>query len=650
MQDWADLLSKIKSGQGQISYPLAPILGICDTSSLLAHFKQIARAQADEKTRNNGQTANGLFRLFGGAAAAGSAIGSGISKASAGAIHRSRLEKQLLDCLNTMKLVRPIAELDPVESQVLQGMLSLAVGANLPTAPGALSKADFHIFAIAYGGGRGGLIQPSKFQNPELQTQFIEAVRNYLNQTFLANAEYKAYLRAQHEDVLGKLKGANPMAHRQIVGQGAQWGEFDPHRMNGTFKPHREGTALLLGGANGHRVGFDDATSLVTIGPPGQGKSTCHADYNILTYEGSMVVLDIKGELYRKTHRNKRAQGFQVIRYAPDQEGGARYNPLDFIDPTKKEAAFLACRQLSELVIPHNPKARDQHWDDSARDVLTLFFAEAVFSGDPTTRTISTVLDGLSKAGKDRSFHLAMLSGLGDELQLPAMRRAADRLFGLSGQDSKQLDGFYSSVSTRTNLFDNPLIERSMQASDWSPKTLRDQKTVIYITVQPDMLTTLAPLLRMMLSQHIGALRASLPSRDSLPVTFFLDEAPQLGFIKAFKEAIETGRGYGIRLWLMGQSLGQFRDAYGEHGSPVDMCAVRAFMNLQGDDAKRVSDELGQYLDIATGQSRPLLQPFEFSGPTMTNKIIVLAINEDPHLLDKIRSYEMPDASDRLDP
>jgi type IV secretion system protein VirD4 len=52
--------------------------------------------------------------------------------------------------------------------------------------------------------------------------------------------------------------------------------------------------------------------------------------------------------------------------------------------------------------------------------------------------------------------------------------------------------------------------------------------------------------------------------------------------------------GYGIRAFLIAQSLNQIEKAYGEHNSILDNCHVRvAFATNDDRTAKRLSDALG---------------------------------------------------------
>jgi type IV secretion system protein VirD4 len=73
-----------------------------------------------------------------------------------------------------------------------------------------------------------------------------------------------------------------------------------------------------------------------------------------------------------------------------------------------------------------------------------------------------------------------------------------------------------------------------------------------------------------------------------------LDEFPTLGRLDFFETALAFMAGYGIRAFLIAQSLNQIEKAYGEHNSILDNCHVRvAFATNDERTARRLSDALG---------------------------------------------------------
>jgi type IV secretion system protein VirD4 len=78
-----------------------------------------------------------------------------------------------------------------------------------------------------------------------------------------------------------------------------------------------------------------------------------------------------------------------------------------------------------------------------------------------------------------------------------------------------------------------------------------------------------------------------------------LDEFPALGRLDFFESALAFMAGYGLKSFLIAQSLNQIEKAYGQNNSILDNCHVRvSFATNDERTAKRVSDALGTATEL----------------------------------------------------
>ena len=85
------------------------------------------------------------------------------------------------------------------------------------------------------------------------------------------------------------------------------------------------------------------------------------------------------------------------------------------------------------------------------------------------------------------------------------------------------------------------------------------------------------------------------PTQESPQV----EAVPALGRLDFFESALAFMAGYGIRAFLIAQSLNQISKAYGENNSILDNCHVRiAFSSNDERTAKRISDSLGTATEL----------------------------------------------------
>ncbi len=150
-----------------------------------------------------------------------------------------------------------------------------------------------------------------------------------------------------------------------------------------------------------------------------------------------------------------------------------------------------------------------------------------------------------------------------------------------------------------------------------------------------------------------------------------LDEFPALGRLDFFETSLAFMAGYGVRAFLIAQSLNQIEKAYGEHNSILDNCHVRvAFATNDERTARRISDALG----IATEQramrnyaghrlapwlahvmvsrqetARPLLTTGEVMQLPAADELVLVS-GMAPIRAKKLRYYEDRNFRDRLLP
>ena len=140
-----------------------------------------------------------------------------------------------------------------------------------------------------------------------------------------------------------------------------------------------------------------------------------------------------------------------------------------------------------------------------------------------------------------------------------------------------------------------------------------------------------------------------------------LDEFPALGRLDFFESALAFMAGYGIRAYLIAQSLNQISKAYGENNSILDNCHVRiAFASNDERTAKRISDSLGTATELRAQRNyaghrlapwlahvmvsrqetaRPLLTPGEVMQLPAEDELVLVS-GQPPIRARKLRYYQ----------
>lgn len=385
--------------------------------------------------------------------------------------------------------------------------------------------------------------------------------------------------------------------------------------------------------------------SIITIAPPGSGKTQCNVFPNLLQWQGAAVVLDVKGEIYEKTaYYRSRAIG-PVIKFCPlDPANSACYNPLTEI---RRETLYLweDSRFLADMMIVPSG-AQDPFFENRARDVLTAIIADMAYWNPPDKRPMQKVMSLINRNGWKE-----FVERLQENPDVSVMR---DEGSSLAAIEPKTLDGILQTAKSSLSAWAGERINMATKRSDWSPLDLRKQQNLtIYLCLKPNEINSYTSLLRVFIAQHIRGLTSELPPHGSPPVLFVLDEFPQLRHMPPITDALEVGRQYGIRLWMFAQYLDQIRKAYGELADGmIGACAVRTFMNpsLQDGTAKAISEQIGlkdgeQHGGKGYGvteANKYIVDPGQLAGPAFKNLQIVMGVGSKPAKVIKRFAYADP--------
>jgi type IV secretion system protein VirD4 len=424
---------------------------------------------------------------------------------------------------------------------------------------------------------------------------------------------------------------------------GGAW--LKPAELAGTvFAPASKHKLYIGSLPDGSMLSYSGDGSMVTIAPPGSGKTQCNVFPNLLVWTGPAIVLDISGDLYEHTAAWRAANVGPVYKFSPlDPEDSHKYNPLTFV---RREPDYIweDSRLLAEMMIVPSGAA-DPFWENEARTVLTSAIAYVCYSNAPTERPMYAVLDVLfgGEPWDD------MILGLKMAIDVRVMTQHAT---SLSSMNEKTLSSVLQTARASLGAWTGERVARVTAHSDWNPLDLRSGvNPTIYISVRPNEVEAYLSLLRVFIGQHIRILTGGpVPPRDAPPILVMLDELPRLRYMAPIDEALNIGRKYGLRLWMFAQSVGQFQTAYANADGMLGSCAVRIFMNPSGADglAERLSEELGYVDSLNDNSRRRLVEAADLAGPSYKERQVILAMGTKPAIVRKDFAYANPELSRRM--
>jgi type IV secretion system protein VirD4 len=174
----------------------------------------------------------------------------------------------------------------------------------------------------------------------------------------------------------------------------------------------------------------------------------------------------------------------------------------------------------------------------------------------------------------------------------------------LLNKSENERSGVLSTAMSFLGLYRDPVVARNTSSCDWRIADLMEAKKPLslYLVIPPADLSRTKPLVRLILNQIGRRLTETLEGEKGTTrrkLLLMLDEFPALGRLDFFETALAFMAGYGIRAYLIAQSLNQIVKAYGENNAILDNAHVRiAFAANDERTARRISDSLGTATEL----------------------------------------------------
>ncbi len=327
------------------------------------------------------------------------------------------------------------------------------------------------------------------------------------------------------------------------------------------------------------------------VGPTRSGKGLL-ATSQLLSWQHSVIVNDIKGDLFLQTAGYREALGPVFV---IDPRGvGHCYDPLQGLH-SEDELLSAAARLL------HKPdEGNGAIFTQRATVMLTQLFLAARLAGyKPLTFIRQIVRVGLPDAA-------AWVNAVSPELATQFL----DVRFDQANFSDKFLLSAWSTLSTNMRCLLTETVVRCFAGSDFTPSELMqtDAPVTVYLRWPERDLLALSPLIRLVWGSLIDGLITTYDNNQGKgcrPVLLLIDEAGRTA-IPSLADHATTVVGRGIYLWVAVQSLSQLEVIYGLGRSRVlkdNMENQIYYGPIDLATAQQIQDKLGKQSAYAHSQT-----------------------------------------------
>ena len=469
--------------------------------------------------------------------------------------------------------------------------------------------------------------------------------------------------RARQSKDLTTYGSARWATHRDIKGAGL----LDQH-------------GVVLGRIGRDDLRHDGPEHVMAFAPTRSGKGVGLVIPTLLSWTGSCLVHDIKGENWQLT-AGWRARFSHCLLFNPTDARSARYNPLLEVRRGVNEVRDV--QNIADILVdPEGALERRNHWEKTSHSLLVGAILHVLYAEEEKTLArVATFLSDPQRSFAATLRRMMATNHLGTPdapLVHPVVASAARELLNKS---ENERSGVLSTAMSFLGLYRDPTVAAVTAASDWRIADLvgAAHPISLYLVVPPSDISRTKPLVRLILNQIGRRLTEELhgvgkdgeAAQGRHRLLMMLDEFPALGRLDFFETNLAFLAGYGVRAFLIAQSLNQIEKAYGEHNAILDNCHARvAFATNDERTAKRISDALGTATEQRAMRNyaghrlapwlahvmvsrqetaRALLTPGEVMQLAPTDGLVLIS-GHPPIRVKKLRYYEDRRFTERLSP
>ena len=440
----------------------------------------------------------------------------------------------------------------------------------------------------------------------------------------------------------------------------------------GMFQPSGDG--IVVGKFGGRLLRISGQQFVILAAPTRSGKGVGVVIPNLLEYQESVVVLDIKQENFDLTSGWRAQQGQEVYLFNPFAEDRRthRWNPLTYVsgDPAFRVSDLMS---IAAMLYPDGSDEQ-KFWVGQARNAFMAFalylfdaWDEDKRAGFPFARAPTLGAVYRISSGNGKSELKAYLQELSQRPFLSSSARSA--FANLLSQADETFASILGTFKEPLNPWLNPVLDAATSDDDFLLTELRRKRMTIYVGIQPNKLAEGRLILNLFFSQIITLNTRELPRGNpelKHQCLLLMDEFTSIGRVDILASAVAYMAGYNLRLLPIIQSMAQLDATYGREVARTiitNHALQIIYAPREQQDANDYSEMLGYTTvrrqnitrgkDVSRSESeerRALMLPQELKAMGTGKEVFLYEGLPHPVICEKIRYYQDRHFTSRLLP
>lgn len=432
------------------------------------------------------------------------------------------------------------------------------------------------------------------------------------------------------------------------------------------YKSETAGVTMISDGKTSQVL--DDDGFYLTVGGTGSKKTrdvVAPYIYNNALAGNSMIISDVKGDLYKLLVKRLRKMGYRIVVLDFNEpERGDAYNPLLSIyrdyKSGKLDKANRELNNIAEMIFCSMKSEKDPFWHSVASSyfvgcVLTIF---ELF--DEEYVTIENALNLHIQGEKKFGGSTYMKEYYSDKEMSEAWKLLVSTV-NAPNETKASIHSVYTSALNKL-IGQNQGLIKMTSYSTFEISDIVDHKTAVFIISNEESLSVHSGLITALIQQWYDVLVNLADKTNGVldrNVVFVLDEFGNLPAIKDFQTKISLSRARGISWMIVLQSFAQLDLRYGKEVARTIIGNTANWIYLFSPDLElltHISNLCGEVTDEYTGLTRKLLsvnqlRHFQKCNEEGKTECLMLLARMNPFItyLPDISEYYGIDSIDFLD-
>lgn len=310
----------------------------------------------------------------------------------------------------------------------------------------------------------------------------------------------------------------------------------------------------------------------------GSGKSTTNIIPSIIKWPESLIISDVKNELYHQLSPGLKKDGYQIITLnLADIAFSQCFNPLSYL--TNQSEIKLFCKMIMEM---DSNGREDKFWSSGSELLLIIIVRCLVNTLDENYMNVANLLHALNQARAEnqlddlKPFVLIYGKSSKDDDTIELFDR-------LRQSETKILAGWVAgAIAAASAAFDTREVKYLTAKNEIDFSQLRQQKTALFIITTPGQSLVYKPFLSLFYFQLLTFLRDAPVNKHDQGIACCLDEFGNLGKISGFPNITSLVRSKRVSLNISLQDIQQLVSTYSQEDASVILSNISSHLLLPG--------------------------------------------------------------------